>query len=365
MSIIERYISKEILQSMMGISLILLLILVGNGFRKLLEEGASGTISSDVIFSLLYLNTLGNLNFILPFAFYLATLLALGRLYKDSEMSALAACGVGYKAVMRAVLIVGSGVALLIAIISVHVSPWSYGKITEIKELSKQKTDVSSFRSGEFKASQDGRDVVYIEEVNAEHSTFSKVFAKGHNGKSNYIIYAESGYQERDAQGRYYLVLKNGQRYEGNPGQANYKVIDFSRYRLQVRDEVLVTTRTSRRALSLEELYKRNDRHSVAELQWRISLPIATMILGLMAVPLSRSNPRQGRYSKLLVAILMFAAYVNLIILGETWIEKGQIPKEAGLWWAHAAALLMVFVMVLKQTGIRWRFSTIVRESKA
>ena len=97
------------------------------------------------------------------------------------------------------------------------------------------------------------------------------------------------------------------------------------------------------------------NRYEVAELHWRISLPIATLILGLIAVPMSRTNPRQGRYAKLFIAILIFAAYVNFIAMGKVWIEKGLLPTTLGLWWIHALALFSAIFGVLAQTGIRWR----------
>jgi lipopolysaccharide export system permease protein len=355
-SIIERYISKEILLSLFGISLVILIIVVGNRFILIMEETVSGAVSGKYVFSLLYLNIITQLGFILPFAFYLATLLGLGRLYKDSEMSAMAACGVGQGRVVRSVLGIAAVVGLSILLISLFVTPWAYEQIFTLQQISKKQTDVGAFKSGEFRAAEDGRSVIYIEHVDAAKSQLNNVFARGRSGKQNYVIYAHRGYQRHDERtDQRYLILEDGRRYEGVAGQANYKVIQFQRYRLRLDQEVILGAQSHLMTRPTATLWGSSNRYEVAELHWRISLPIATVILGLMAVPLSRTNPRQGRYSKLFVAILIFAVYVVFMAMAKVWIEKGLLPTQLGLWWIHALALLFAVIGVLAQSGIRWR----------
>ncbi|MBD3670630.1 MAG: LPS export ABC transporter permease LptF [Gammaproteobacteria bacterium] len=355
--IIERYISKEILTNLLGISLVLLIIIVGNRFILIMEETVSGAISAKYVFSLLYLNIITQLGFILPFAFYLATLLGLGRLYKDSEMSAMAACGVGQARVIRATLAIATLVGGLIMMISLFVTPWAFEQIFTLQEISKKQTDVEAFKSGEFRAGEDGHSVIYIEDVDASDSQLNTVFARGRSGNKNYVIYAKHGYQQRDtASDQRFLILENGRRYEGIAGQADYTVIEFKRYRLRIEEDLIIGEQDNLMTRSTESLLGNPDRFESAELHWRISLPIATVILGLIAVPLSRTNPRQGRYSKLFVAILIFAAYVNFMAMGKVWMEDGMLPVTLGLWWAHLLALLFGVGLVMKQTGLRWRW---------
>ena len=356
MSIIERYISKEILLTLFGISLVMLIIVVGNRFIFILEETVSGGVSAKYVFSLLYLNIITQLGFILPFAFYLATLLALGRLYKDSEMSALAACGVGQDRVVRSVLMIGTVVGMAILLISLFVTPWAYEQIFTLQQISKKQTDVGAFKSGEFRASEDGGSVIYIEHVDPAKSQLNTIFARGRSGNQNYVIYARRGYQHHDAQtDQRSLILEDGRRYDGVAGQANYTVIQFQRYRLRLDEQLVLGGQSHLITRPSLQLLGSADPGDAAELHWRISLPIATVILGLMAVPMSRTNPRQGRYSKLFVAILIFAAYVNFMAMGKVWIEKGIMPAALGLWWTHALALLFAVFGLLWQTGIRWR----------
>jgi len=355
--IIERYISKEIILSLFGISLVLLLLVVGRSFLIVLGDAVDGGVGATFVFSIIYLNIISQLGFLIPFSYYLATLLALGRLYKDSEMSALASCGVGYRQLVKATLLVGSLSAAIVLVLGLYVSPWAVSETHKLEQMSKQQSDVQAFKSGEFRASDNGRNVVYIESVDTENSRLYSIFAHGENKGKSYTIYADSGYQyrDRDTDNRY-LVMQDGRRYTGKIGDADYQVVEFKRYTLRVDQELVIGKQYNLFGRTTESLIGSGDRREIAELHWRIGLPIATFLLGLMAIPLSRSNPRQGRYSKLFVAILIFALYVNLLGMGKVWLAKGIMPVAAGLWWIHALVLLAIVSAMASQVGIRWRF---------
>jgi len=356
--IIERYISKEILLSLFGVSLVLLLLVVGNRFMIVLGDAVSGGVSAQFVFSILYLNIISQLGFLIPFSYYLATLLALGRLYKDSEMSAFAACGVGYRQLVRATIFVGGICAIVVLVLGGYVSPWAVSEIHKLEEISKQQSDVQAFKSGEFRASDDGRNVVYIENVDTDNSRLQTIFAHGESKGQSYTVYADSGYQyhDKDTDNRY-LVMQNGRRYTGKIGTADYQTVEFERYTLRLDQQLVIGKQQSMFGRSTESLLGSDNPQEIAELHWRIGLPIATFLLGFLAIPLSRSNPRQGRYAKLFVAILIFAVYVNLLGTGKVWIAKGLIPVAAGLWWVHILFLIFILMAMASQVGIRWRFN--------
>lgn len=355
--IIERYVSKEIILSLFSISLVLLLFIAGNRFMIVLGDAVSGGLSVKFVFSILYLNIIFQLGYLIPFAYYLAALLAFGRLYKDSEMSAMAACGVGYRQLVRATLFVGGLCAALVFVLGLYVGPWAITEAHKLKEVSRQQSDVQAFKSGEFRASQNGRNVIYIEMVDSENSRMHNIFAHGSSKGQDYTISAESGYQYRDSDtGERYLVMQNGRRYTGNIGYADYQVVEFQRYALRIDQELVVGGQYNLSGRPTESLIGSENRKEIAELHWRLGLPIATFLLGLIAIPLSRSNPRQGRYSKLFVAILIFAVYVNLLGMGQVWLAKGLTPVAAGLWWVHALVLLVIVFSMASQVGVRWRF---------
>lgn len=355
--IIERYISKEILFALFGVSLVLLLLVSGNRFMIVLGEAASGGVGAQFVFSILYLNIISQLGFLIPFSYYLATMIALGRLYKDSEMSALAACGVGYRQLVRATFLVGGLSAIVVLVLGLYVSPWAVSEIHKLEQISKQQSDVQAFKSGEFRASDDGRNVVYIESVDIDNARMHTIFAHGENKKQSYTIYADSGYQYRDTDtGHRYLVMQNGRRYTGKIGDADYQVVEFERYTLRIDRELVIGKQYNLFGRTTESLLASENPQEIAELHWRIGLPMATFLLGFMAIPLSRSNPRQGRYSKLFVAILIFAVYVNLLGTGKVWLAKGVIPAAAGLWWVHLLVLCLIAAAMASQVGVRWRF---------
>ena len=303
-------------------------------------DAVTGGVGAGFVFSILYLNVLAQLVFFLPFSFYLATLLTLGRLYSDSEMTALAACGVGYRQLIKAVLMVGTLIAAVMFVLSLVVSPWAVSESHRQEELSKQQSDVQAFKAGEFKASQNGKNVIYIEAINGQTSRLHNVFAHGVSNEQSYTIYASSGYQLRDREtGLQYIVLENGRRYSGIVGTADYQVIEFQRYKLRLGNDKEIGPQWSLLGRTTASLYASGKPREWAELHWRLSLPVATILLGLIAIPLSRTNPRQGRYSKLFVAILIFAAYVNLLGMGQVWLENGTVPVSVGLWWVHLLLL--------------------------
>ena len=153
------------------------------------------------------------------------------------------------------------------------------------------------------------------------------------------MLVAEKGRQEIRPDGNRYLILDNGYRYDGNPGQADYRAIKYEEYGVllpkpDVSDEV-----TDRDAMTTSSLLGSDDIRSRTELQWRLSLPLLVFIVTLMAVPLSRVNPRQGRFLKLLPAILLYMAYLTILIAARGALEKGKIPPALGLWWVHAIFL--------------------------
>ena len=155
------------------------------------------------------------------------------------------------------------------------------------------------------------------------------------------VLVADSGRQEIRPDGSRYLILENGYRYDGSPGMADYRAIKYDTYgvllaRPDVSDEV-----TDRDAIPTTELLGSKELRSIAELQWRISLPLLVFIVTLMAVPLSRVNPRQGRFLKLLPAILLYMAYLTILIAARGALEKGKLPASLGLWWVHGIFLVI------------------------
>ncbi len=358
--IIDRYIFREITGVWLAITLVLLLIFVGNQLVSLFDAVVAGDLNGNQVLVMLGLTVVKNLARLLPFAFFIAILVALGRMHKDSEMIALAACGVGIGRLMKTIAVLAILVMVLTASLSLLLSPWAEYKTQRLKDEAKSVTEIGGIPVGMFRSFDTswGEGVFYVEEMDPERGRLKEVFVQmpGEHRWQQNVIAAEEGYQRIDKDtGQRYLVLVNGVRYEGIPGDAAFRIIQFQQH--AVRIDARYSYRDIRlRAQPTIELLDSGDLEEIAELQWRLAVPFSVMPLALLAVPLSRTSPRQGRYSRLFSAVLIYIIYANMLGVARTWLERGETPQMLGLWWVHGLMLLYVAFEVGRQSGIQWRF---------
>lgn len=348
--IIERYLFRELAGTLFAVTAVLFLIFVSSWFARLLGQVAAGSVQAEVIFLLLGLKSIDALMILLPLAFYLAVLLAFGRLYKDSEMTAMLACGVSLTRVTRLVFWVGLGFALVVAVVSLYIGPWSKGERSKLQDQMSATAGLETIAAGQFRELGGGDVVFYAERLSQDGRSMENVFIQGVRKGNLNLVVAERGRQIADAGGRY-LLLENGHRYEGIPGQADFRIIQFVRHKvlLQEPEAMLQVDETS--AIPTLTLWRSGKRHEVAELQWRISMPVSAVLLALLAVFLSRTNPRQGRYAKFFLGILVYVIYSNLLGVAKTWVERGTVEPWPGMWWVHLLLLLVVLVMLVQHAG--------------
>jgi lipopolysaccharide export system permease protein len=238
-------------------------------------------------------------------------------------------------------------VALVVAWLSLSLAPQGANQFQLLLNKQDALTEFDTLEPGRFQALRDGTRVTYTEQLSDDRINLGGVFISQKNINSDKkdrgisVLVAEKGRQEIRPDGNRYLILDNGYRYDGNPGQADYRAIKYDEYGVllpkpDVSDEV-----TDRDAMPTSSLVGSEDLRSRTELQWRLSLPLLVFIVTLMAVPLSRVNPRQGRFLKLLPAILLYMAYLTILIAARGALEKGKIPAALGLWWVHGIFLVI------------------------
>ena len=359
--IIDRYIFREIGGVWLAITLVLLLIFAGNQLVSLFNAVVEGNLIGKQVLILLVLSLIDNLALLLPFAFFIAILVALGRMHKDSEMIALAACGIGIGRLLKSIFVFAVALAVITGSLSLLLSPWAEYKIQRLKDEAKSVTEIGGIPVGTFRSfsTDAGEGVFYVEKVDPKEGRLKEVFVQipGELPLQQNVIAAEGGYQQtNDKTGQRYLILENGIRYEGIPGQANFHIIQFEQH--AVRIDARHSYRDPRlRAIPSNQLFGSDNLEEIAELQWRLAIPFSVIPLALLAVPLSRTSPRQGRYSRLFSAILIYIIYANMLGVARTWLEKGDTPSFLGLWWVHGLMLLYVAFEVGRQSGIKWRFS--------
>jgi lipopolysaccharide export system permease protein len=349
--IIDRYLLREVLLGWLAITLILWLVLISHRLVQYLAQAAAGELPGDVIFILLGVKTVWLLVYIMPFSLALGVVMGLGRLYRDSEMTVLGACGVGPWRLYQPLLGMGMGVALLTGWMALFVSPGVSAYGDRITRQAEQQADVSIFGAGRFSSLRGGQITFYVQRLSENRKKMKNLFVhvKGEKkaGKPPQVITAASARRMIDPEsGDEYLVFADGYRYEGNPGDATYRIMKFARQ--GVRIEMPGKTRTSSKSeiVPTTLLLESRNLEDVAELQWRLSVPLSVLVLVLLAVPMSRVSPRKGRYGGLAMAVLVFVVYFNLLATAKVWVEQGVIPVPVGVWWVHLLPVALAFVLL-------------------
>ena len=353
--IISRYLLREILLALFAVSGVLYVIYVSNRLIRFFSDSESGGLPAVVIPQLLALKSVSNLMMLLPLAFFIAVLIALGRLYKDNEMVALAACGVGVGRLRRTILWLAFGFAGVVAALSLYAGPLAEELSYQIQDQIKADLDVTSIAAGRFRELHDGQMIFYVESMSDDRQTLQNVFVKTQRNGILNVVTAARGHQRVDPQsGDTYLNLEDGYRYEGRPGDSQFKIIHFAQHGILLEEQDVTPTARKVVASSTPVLWGNRGSYEKAELQWRVAMPLATILLAALAIPLSRSGPRQGRFAKLFIAVVIYAVYMNFLAVARSWVEHGVITAGLGLWWVHGALLMVIFILMVRQAGIPW-----------
>lgn len=339
--IIFRYLAREVFVTLIALTSILVLIFLSNQLIQYLNRAASGTIPGVIIMKLMMLELPTLLCLLVPLGFYVAMLVAYGRLYAESELTVLRACGYGSGQLMRHSFIMATVVAVIVAGVMIWGSPYIYIARAKLLRTTGIQTLVQTIMPGRFHAINDGQEIFYVQSMSRNHSKAEHVFLAKQTNENDKIrwdvLWADKAFAETDVKtGEDYVILQNGKEYQGTPGHADYQIAEFEEYKARLPHPI-VKINNDLRTQSTASLWPLNnvDRSKAAELQWRLSVPLMVLTLTLVAVPLSRINPRSGKYAKLLPAIIIYILYANLMFIGRDAIVSGSIPQWLGLWWVH------------------------------
>ena len=353
MRILDRYIFREIAVTWLTVTAVLLLILLTNQFARVLGEVAKGALPKDAAFQVMGLSALQYSTILVPIALFLSVMLALGRLYRDSEMPAMMACRIGPGGVYRPLLLLLLPLAAGVAWIALDLGPRAYTTIQRIGYEAQREADLASIEAGRFTTIGPDRAVVYGERV-AEDRGLEKVFMQRRLPEGGIeVVVAEHGEQvgTEDPDMRL-LVLSDGRRYEGVPGTAQFRVVEFAEHGIPYRLPSLEAPDLAPRAMPVASLLGATDPDERAEFQWRLSIPISTILLAFLAVPLAKSRPRAGRYGRIALGVLVFIIYLNMLNAAKAWVEQGTLSPAIGLWWVHGAMFLFALGLLAAQN--RW-----------
>ena len=350
--ILDRYIFREITTTWLGVTLVLLMILLTNQFARVLGDVAKGKLPKDAAFDIIGLSAVQYLTVLVPIGLFLSVMMALGRLYRDSEMPAMMACRIGPAGIYRPLLWLLVPLAAGVAFLSIEIGPRALTAVDRIGAEARREADLTSIEPGRFTVFGPEDAVVYGERVSSDGVMENVFLQRGLATGGIEVVVAQRGEQvESDDPDTRYLVLRDGRRYEGIPGTTEFRVVEFGEHGIPYRLPKLEPIDPEPRQMAVTALLRSSDIHDVAELHWRLGVPISTVLLGLLAVPLSRSRPREGRYGRLAIGMLVFIIYFNMLSAARSWLEQGSVPPEFGLWWVHGSMVLLTVGLVGLQNG--------------
>lgn len=349
--ILDRYILKEVLGSWLVVTGVLLVILLTNQVARVLERAAESQYPREVVLQLVGLGALQNLSVLMPVGLLLAIVLAFGRLYSESEMAAAQACGVGPARIYVPTALLAALVAAAVAWLTLDLAPTATARALSLRNEALRSGQFAPIAPGKFRSFGGGGTVVYAQDA-TDDGTLGRVFVRRERGDRLEVALAQQARHEISADGMAHTItLYDGERYEGVPGGGAYRIVRFAEHVIPVRVPQLDRSVTNLEALPTAALWRSGDPERRAELHWRIALPVMAIVLTFVAVPLSRLAPRQGRYARVWLAVLIYFVYSNLASAGKVWIARERLPEMLGLWWVHAIVAALAAAIVL---GPRW-----------
>ncbi len=345
--LVFRYLAKEVFMTLLALTVILMFIIVSNQLVGYLNRAASGRIPGILVLKLLFLEMPNLLTVLLPLGFYMSVMLAYGRLYSENEMLVFQACGMSTQRLVQYTLVMASIVSLIVGLM-VHFNPNFAAQRTRILQTSGVKAFIQMLAPQHFQELPN-QQVLYIDAINRKHTQASGLFLAQRNTDLSkpwkwQIIAANDMEMKKNASHQDEVVINNGQIYRLSPGSLSAQYGTFKHGVIKVPDPV-IQNKDDYRTLSTVELWKtrKNSLALSAEFQWRVSIIVMSLVLVFVAVPLSRVNPRSGKFSKILPAMVVFLMYVNFLFL---WRDKLTDGK-----WEHFNNMVLVHLVILALGG--------------
>jgi lipopolysaccharide export system permease protein len=348
LTIIDKYIAKELLTSFLSVIFILLIIVLSTEVVHLLKWVTQGVIPISAFLAYLF-NSLFEFSVaLIPLSLLMGILLAFGRLYRDSEMTAIMSAGIGPVQWYRPLMLIAIPTTLLLLVLLLFVKPYITHQRALIAAEIQSQAEVDTLLVGQFNRASKGG-VLFLESDSETRHQINNVFFQQQRDNENHVDLATSTSSHYNDDGQRYMMMHGGTHYIGNPGEADFKIIKYKDYGIHIAKK-RVQVHLSEKSKSVSELWSSEKPVDQAELQWRLTLPIATIIVAFMALPLSHTDPRSGRYSKLAVALILYLVYSNFLGVGKTWIVQEKVPVWIGTWWVHIIAIIIT-LFLLKRSG--------------
>lgn len=349
-ALIQRYIMREVVIATLAVATVLLVLFASFSTSRFMAEAANETLGMAVIFQLVGLRTLIALETLLPLAFFLGTIIGLGRLHGDHELVALQAAGIGEWRLVLPLIWLVLPLALVVAWVSLQWRPWAYDLSDRLEAQEEARPLVERLLADRFSGRNE---VIHAVAIDTAADRLDEVFIYRRDQERRMVVLARSAIQLSRSPGEQQkLLLQQGSAYYFDATGKGWQVLRFEQLVLPLKDSE--STRESRsKAVPTLRLAASKSPQDVAELQWRLSRPSAVLLLALLAIPISRTAPRRGRYGRVLVGIGAYAFFYNLGGVARTWVEQGVAISSLGIWWPQALLAVAILLALSGPYGMR------------
>ncbi|MDE2086764.1 MAG: LPS export ABC transporter permease LptF [Xanthomonadaceae bacterium] len=372
LSILDRYFLRELAQTVAATVVVLMVIVAGTAFAGVLQQVAKGSFPASVMFQVLGLRTLEGLTNMLPLASMIGVLMALGRMYRESEMHVLMSSGMGPKGLLRPTAILALVLVLLTAIVSLWLGPWAARTSDALVAAANRSVIAAGLDAGRFTELPGKGGIIFTDALSQDGSKLGRSFVATQRSNKDgtqhvKLVTASSGelYQESNG-GNRFISFRDGWQYDIPLGGDNWRRMQYQR-----NDSALseVTDNSSdndpAESMTTPQLLRTETPDARAELAWRANAPALTLVMLMLALPLSRQSPREARYGRLMLAMASFYLYYLLLALGRAQLGKGHWHHQTGMWLLHVAMLAIVAWLWRKQYAPRQPRDVASRNDKA
>lgn len=363
--IVFRYFAREVYATVFSVTLVLVFVFLIQQSVRYLGMAANGHIAATAIFTLMGLELPYLLGLLLPLGLYFGVLIAYGRFYADHEMTVLFSSGMSRAQLTKITLGVSAVIFVLVAVLMLFLNPFLASQKNKIVETTAASNIVATLVPGEFKISNDGSKIIYVGGVTQDHKKATDLFIAeqpspkqdNNNSDNGHIMNQAEGWTITSAKHGYvennaatdsdFVVAEQGYRYQGSPGKKDFFTAQFKEYGVQLPKDKGTLKRDDTDAMSTIYLirHQKEALRLQVEMQWRIALPISVFLFAILAMQLSKAQPRQGRFQKFIPAVLIYVVYANLMFVGKDWMSHGTTPAWLGLWWVHFSLLGLVLLI--------------------
>lgn len=356
LTVLDKMIIKELFQTVSAVLTVLVVIIVSRKFIKVLAQAIEGNIANETVMTLLGLKIIIATTTFLPAALFMAVLMVLGRMYREQEMAAISSAGGSVFTIYRSVFLLVVPLSLAGVALSMLAAPWAEAKTEQLMHHDKQNADIRGISAGRFSEYSDGELIFYTENVDDE-GRMHQVFVQNKQGDKLGVVNAEYGWL-KNLPGGLYLVLENGERIQGVPGNKDFTIEAFTEYAVLVEKKTTILN-LGREAVTTEVLWHSDELRDVAEVQDRFNTPLGVILLAFLGVPLARLSPRGGIYGSMMVAFGIYFVYGNLQRVNHSWVISGALPPWLGYFWVDTLLLVLGLLMLLRLYGWHWLSQTL------